>query len=128
MIDILFKIFTDKAVRPFAIGLLLILVLGAIFAYLTHERRIAEKKAIEERQENERLQKQNEGLQILANAANQAVEITKEKETANAQAQNSNISNLNFANSVLRDSSNFNGNGFDQFCRNFPLDSTCIQK
>lgn len=128
MIAILLEIWKNKTLRLILIACLAIFAIGAVFAYLTHERARALREAEKIRQENERLERKNEGLEIIANSANKAAEIEKEREKANAQSANSNLSNGLFTNSVMRDSGTFSGNAAgvkERFCRNFPNDSAC---
>lgn len=96
--------------------------------YLWHGWNKAEQKAEAERQENNRLKQQNEGMKILLNTETVAREVDKLKEKANEQQRNSNLANVEFNNSVQRDSGTFAGNynaARKRFCENFPEDSRC---
>ena len=125
---VILSIFKTQTGRIIIYGLIALAGIGGIFAYLTHERRKAEKQAEIRREENERLERQNQGLEIIVNSSNSAAEVEKLKEKANAQSQNSNTSNADLFNSMQRDSNTFAGNSAgakERFCRNFPADSKC---
>src|SRR5690349_6207245 len=123
MIEIILSILKNKTVAGVIVFLLIVASLGGAFAYLTHRARQAEKQAEAQREENKRLEQQNEGLKIIVGSTKSAAEVEKLKEQSNAQSQNSNLSNSNFTNSVRRDSGTFSGNANEskqRFCRNFP--------
>lgn len=106
---ILISIFQNKIARQILGVLLLLVIIGGGIAYLTYRAEKAEKKAKEAQAEANRLQRKNEGQEILINTANIAVEIERQKEVANRQAENTNVSvnraneirNANFSNTSL---------------------------
>jgi len=109
-----------------AVGGLLLIV--GIFVYQSHYRAVAEREVEKLKREVQQVQDKNEGLKILVNTANLAIEIQKEKEKANVQANVSKNANANYANTRVLDSNTYS-NSFTEakrrYCAEFPSDSAC---
>lgn len=118
-----------KAV-PIKIWLVIIgiLILVGSFGYQVHQRSVAEREAERLKRENQRLEDKTEGLKILVNTANVAIEIQKEKEAANVQHNISKNANANFNTVVKRDSNSYANvfaNARENYCRDHGTDSLC---
>lgn len=115
-------------VKLILLGLILFLIALGYVGWLVHRANIAETEVKQAKEESERLQRQNEGLKILANTANIAIEVVNEKKIANQKSENSNLANRVYANTRQRDS-NQSSNNFNEakrrFCDEFPTDSLC---
>lgn len=100
-----------------AIGgvILLLFIVGGFFAYCTNGLDKKEKEI-----------QSNIDQQIGVNAV-LANQISNQQGVVNDAANNTNQALGDLANSVNRDSSTFNGNGTNEFCRRFCDDSTCAE-
>jgi cbb3-type cytochrome oxidase subunit 3 len=123
------NIFGFFAAKPkLTAGLIVFLLLIGGGWYFANRLNKAETDAANQKQENEHLQRRNEGLGILVNTANIAKEIEDEKKIANSQQDNSANANAVYANTRRRDSNQSSGNFADarrNFCAEFPDDSLC---
>jgi endo-alpha-1,4-polygalactosaminidase (GH114 family) len=127
MLAAIFLFLKEVPIKVWAVvaGALLIL---SFVAYQMHSRNVAEREAEKLKKDNQVLQDKTEGLKILVNVANTAIEVEREKKIANEKGANSNAANRVYDNRRRVDSNQSTGNFLDakrKFCTEFPDDSGC---